>query len=227
MRISVILAHPRKGSFNHAITQELVSTLGESGHKVSFHDLYAEQFDSLLPYPEIAHDAILPLQIEEHSREIASADGIVIVHPNWWGMPPAILKGWVDRVLRPGVAYRFSETDFGEGVRKGSLLHGRPLCSIPPIRPRCVSIKSSGIRSSGSGRIVYSHSAGLRNSTEGCLASLSRAPMIRERNGFSKYRIWPGTPFPLTLDPGDRCPPDPLSPPASCLLFPYPLPFRK
>jgi NAD(P)H dehydrogenase (quinone) len=53
--------------------------------------------------------------IELHCREIADVDGI-IVHPNWWGQPPAILKGWVDRVLRPGVAYRFLEGDAGEGV---------------------------------------------------------------------------------------------------------------
>ena len=41
-----------------------------------------------------------------------------MVHPNWWGMPPAILKGWVDRVLRPGVAYRFDE---GGGAPVGML----------------------------------------------------------------------------------------------------------
>jgi NAD(P)H dehydrogenase (quinone) len=122
MHISVILAHPRKGSFNHAIAQVVVSTLCESGYQVTFHDLCAEQFDSHLPYPEIARDAPLPLQITGHCEEIASADGIVIVHPNWWGMPPAILKGWVDRVLRPGVAYRFPETDSGEGIPEGLLV---------------------------------------------------------------------------------------------------------
>jgi putative NADPH-quinone reductase len=52
------------------------------------------------------------------------ADGIIIVHPNWWGMPPAILAGWIDRVLRPGVAYRFVEGDSGEGAPVG-LLHAR------------------------------------------------------------------------------------------------------
>ena len=57
----------------------------------------------------------------EHCQEIAQADGIVIVHPNWWGQPPAILKGWVDRVLRPEVAYRFGEGDAGDGVPVGLL----------------------------------------------------------------------------------------------------------
>jgi NAD(P)H dehydrogenase (quinone) len=45
----------------------------------------------------------------------------VIVHPNWWGQPPAILKGWVDRVMRPGVGYRFLDGDGGEGVPVGLL----------------------------------------------------------------------------------------------------------
>jgi NAD(P)H dehydrogenase (quinone) len=48
-------------------------------------------------------------------------DGIIIIHPNWWGQPPAILKGWMDRVLRPGTAYEFLDGDKGEGVPNGLL----------------------------------------------------------------------------------------------------------
>lgn len=121
MRISVILAHPRKGSFNHAIAETATATLRECGHRVTCHDLYAEQFDPILSYEEIARNAILPPVIADQCHEIAHAEGVVIVHPDWWGMPPAILKGWIDRVLRPGVAYRFSETDSGEGVPEGLL----------------------------------------------------------------------------------------------------------
>jgi NAD(P)H dehydrogenase (quinone) len=122
MKISVILAHPRPGSFNHAIADTVVSALCESGHRVAFHDLYQEKFDPLLPYDEIPRNADLPPLVAEHCREIMAADGIVIVHPDWWGMPPAILKGWIDRVLRPGVAYRFAETDAGDGIPIGLLI---------------------------------------------------------------------------------------------------------
>ena len=122
MKISVILAHPKPGSFNHALAETAVTTLRKSGHTVTFHDLYAEKFDPLLLPAEISRDAILPPDIAAHCREIAEADGIVFVHPNWWGMPPAILKGWIDRVMRPGVAYRFAETDSGEGVPVGLLV---------------------------------------------------------------------------------------------------------
>ena len=121
MEISVILAHPRPGSFNHAIAETVVATLHEQGHGVRFHDLYAEAFDPILPSEEIDRDAVLPPSIGQHCSEIAAADGIVFVHPNWWGQPPAILKGWVDRVLRPGMAYRFAGTDSGEGIPLGLL----------------------------------------------------------------------------------------------------------
>ncbi|HUU74611.1 MAG TPA: NAD(P)H-dependent oxidoreductase [Methanoregulaceae archaeon] len=121
MIISVILAHPHTGSFNHAIAETVVTALREFGHTVAFHDLYKELFDPLLPYDEIARDALLPPLIAAHCTEIVAADGMVFVHPNWWGMPPAIMKGWIDRVMRPGVAYRFIEEDNGEGVPVGLL----------------------------------------------------------------------------------------------------------
>lgn len=121
MKISVILAHPDKNSFNHAIADTAVEELQKHGHEVRFHDLYEEEFDPLLPPEEIASDSLLPGEIETHCDEIAAADGVIVVHPNWWGQPPAILKGWVDRVIRPGVAYEFLEGDSGEGVPNGLL----------------------------------------------------------------------------------------------------------
>lgn len=121
MSVSVILAHPDRGSFNHAIASVCVTTLLAHGHRVNFHDLYAERFDCVLPFAEIPRDVTLSPDIELHCSEISAASGIVIVHPNWWGQPPAILKGWVDRVIRPGVAYDFLEGDNGEGVPRGLL----------------------------------------------------------------------------------------------------------
>jgi NAD(P)H dehydrogenase (quinone) len=122
MRVSVILAHPDKSSFNHAIAQTAIEGLERNGHAISFHDLYAEGFDPLLVAEEIPKDAILPGTVRSHCEEIREANGIIVVHPNWWGQPPAILKGWVDRVIRPGVAYEFLEGDSGEGVPRGLLI---------------------------------------------------------------------------------------------------------
>lgn len=121
MRISIILAHPDTASFNHAIAHKVLAAVQANGHTGFFHDLYHEKFDPLLPAVEFARNAVLPPAIQRHCNEIAMADGIVIVHPNWWGQPPAILKGWVDRVIRPGVAYEFLEGDAGDGIPRGLL----------------------------------------------------------------------------------------------------------
>lgn len=121
MRVSVILANPSKESFNHAIAATAVEALNQRGHDVFFHDLCEEEFDPILPADEIPKDASLPPEIQRHCDEISEADGIIVIHPNWWGQPPAILKGWIDRVIRPGVAYEFLEDDQGEGVPNGLL----------------------------------------------------------------------------------------------------------
>ncbi len=123
MNVSIILAHPTPGSFNHAIAEVAAEQLWLNRHTVMVHDLYGEGFDPLLAAGESASDPAEPLPplVAAHCAEIARADGIVIVHPNWWGAPPAILKGWIDRVLRAGVAYRFLEGDGGEGVPEGLL----------------------------------------------------------------------------------------------------------
>jgi putative NADPH-quinone reductase len=121
VKISVILGHPREDSLNHALARAAADAARALGHEVRFHDLQAEGFDPVLPPGEEPAGAPLPPAIELHCKEIAEADGIAIVHPNWWGMPPAILAGWVDRVLRPRVAYRFVEGGGGEGVPEGLL----------------------------------------------------------------------------------------------------------
>jgi len=121
MNILVILAHPDESSFNHAIAHHARLALEAKGHTVMYHDLYKEKFDPILPGPEVPRGAQLTKQVALHCKEAAEADGIIIVHPNWWGMPPAILAGWVDRIMRPGLAYEFLEGDSGEGVPVGLL----------------------------------------------------------------------------------------------------------
>ena len=119
MKVLLLLANPNPGSFCHAIARTAQDELQALGHDVIFHDLYAERFAPLLPHAEIPKDASLDPVIHRHCQEVAQAEGFVVVHPNWWSMPPAILKGWMDRVLRQGIAYDFTQ----EGVR--GLLQGR------------------------------------------------------------------------------------------------------
>jgi putative NADPH-quinone reductase len=121
MNITIILANPNKNSFCHAIACACTDRLKNDKHHIHFHDLYKEKFPALLPYKEIPRTAKLPSIIKKHCEEIKRADGIIIIHPNWWGQPPAILKGWIDRVIRPGEAYEFMEGDEGDGIPRGLL----------------------------------------------------------------------------------------------------------
>jgi putative NADPH-quinone reductase len=109
MKITLILGHPQPGSFNHSIAALAVETLQELGHDVCFHDLYQEKFDPVLPEGESQRDEKeLPEFLRRTIDEIREADGLIFVHPNWWGGTPAILRGWIDRVLRSGSVYHFT-----------------------------------------------------------------------------------------------------------------------
>ena len=121
MNVLIILGHPDRKSFNHAIANTCTERLTENGHSVIFHDLYEEKFDPLIETVEIPKHGLIDEIIKRHCDDLINSDGIIVVHPNWWGQPPAILKGWIDRVIRPGVAYEFEEGDGGEGVPKGLL----------------------------------------------------------------------------------------------------------
>lgn len=121
MKISVILGHPYPQSFNAAVAQASIAQLQKHGHAVQFHDLCAEKFNPTMEPNELVSGLCDDVLVKQHQAEIVAADGIVIIHPNWWGQPPAILKGWVDRVLREDIAYKFEEGDNGGGLPIGLL----------------------------------------------------------------------------------------------------------
>lgn len=108
MRFLVIYAHPVEGSFQSALHRCVVETLSGAGHEVDDCDLYAENFQPVLsagerrayhsPTPDIA-------AVAKEIERLQHADGLVFVFPTWWFGMPAILKGYIDRVWLPGVAF--------------------------------------------------------------------------------------------------------------------------
>jgi len=121
MNALLVVAHPSPGSFSHAIAGVAQQVLQQKGYAVKLHDLYAEQFNPVQPVAEAANTVSPDLLVERHCRELAAADVIVVVHPNWWSQPPAILKGWVDRVFRLDTAYAYPDGAGFEDVPVGLL----------------------------------------------------------------------------------------------------------
>ncbi|ROQ69440.1 putative NADPH-quinone reductase [Streptomyces sp. 840.1] len=128
VRTGVYLAHPRPGSFNHAVFDAVAQELRDRGSEVLAHDLCAEGFAAGLTADEtetVRFAADTPdAQLAAHRAEVATLDAMVFIHPNWWGMPPAVLTGWVQRVMVPGVAYKLGTSD---GEPLGLLKAGRAL----------------------------------------------------------------------------------------------------
>ncbi|MEV6279871.1 NAD(P)H-dependent oxidoreductase [Nocardia sp. NPDC051832] len=124
MRIAVYLAHPDPASFNRALFDAVTDQLRELAVDVIAHDLYAEGFEPLLGAADTETVAGVPTTddlVRRYQDELPHIDALVFIHPNWWGMPPAILSGWIQRVLTPAVAYKL---DDAAGAPTG-LLHAK------------------------------------------------------------------------------------------------------
>ena len=120
MRFLVIYAHPAEDSFQAALHRRIVKVLAEAGHDVDDCDLYAEGFLPVLNRDEwrVYHDTNANRRFAHKEIErILKCQGLVLVFPTWWYGMPAILKGYIDRVWVPGVAFEVV------GGRTRPLLH--------------------------------------------------------------------------------------------------------
>ncbi len=117
-KVLVVVARPNAAaSFNGAIAQTACDALAAQGYEPILRDLYAENFDPVMPLDETIRSAAeAPAEIRAEMDAVKEAVGLVFVHPNWWGTPPAIMKGWLDRVFRNGFAYGFTEKGPWQGL---------------------------------------------------------------------------------------------------------------
>ena len=108
MKTAVILAHPNPSSFCAAVSRTCVETLEASGAEVVLRDLYAMDFDPRLKTGELPTPqgwTMAPDVIAERAV-LAEVEHFVFVYPFWFNAPPAILKGYADRVLSMGFGYQ-------------------------------------------------------------------------------------------------------------------------
>jgi NAD(P)H dehydrogenase (quinone) len=136
--VLIVVAHPEPTSFNHALAHGAAEALRRAGHDVTISDLAAEGFRADLGPHDVtqraaedrfhvqaeqakaARNGSYAADILREQRRVAEADNLILQFPIWWGGPPALLKGWIDRVLSYGFAYvdgRRFETGLFHGRR--------------------------------------------------------------------------------------------------------------
>ncbi len=121
MRVLILYAHPNPGSFCHAILESLVEVCRKASVRFEVRDLYTMNFDPILKGSELegGKNRILGEGIRLEQDLIRDADWIFMLFPLWWSGLPAILKGYLDRVL----TYGFAFTDTPDGMT--GLLQGK------------------------------------------------------------------------------------------------------
>jgi putative NADPH-quinone reductase len=135
MKVLYVYCHPLPESFHAAIRVEALAGLARAGHQVDLLDLYAEKFDPVLSEDGRRHYHDEPVNragLEGIVARLQAADAIVFQFPTWCFGPPAMLKGFFDRVFMPGVAFDLSEPAHVKpmlgNIRKivGVVTYGRP-----------------------------------------------------------------------------------------------------
>ena len=119
----VIVSHPDPKSLNHALAAAVRDTWVRLGYPTVLVDLHQIGFNPVMSIGEARGCASSELKVLEQIDLLSKCELLAIVHPNCWGSPPAMMKGWMDRVFAPGAAYKFAKgTDDGgtpAGLFKG------------------------------------------------------------------------------------------------------------
>lgn len=133
MRALILYCHPSDTSFAAAVRDRVVDRLTTKGAELRLIDLYGEGFNPVLSAEEWASQGNVPQNrapVAAHAEALAWCDTLIFVFPTWWNGLPAMLKGWLDRVMLPGVAYHLP----GDGGR---------------IRPGLRQVRAMGIFTTG------------------------------------------------------------------------------
>ncbi len=108
MKALVVYCHPKDSSFTAAVRDCVLAKLTAAGADIRLRDLYAEGFQPILTPDEWTAYEDRPTNIEPVARDVDDirwCDTLIFIYPTWWYGLPAVLKGWLDRVLLPDVAF--------------------------------------------------------------------------------------------------------------------------
>lgn len=122
MNTLLIFAHPWSGSFNTAVLKAVEAGLCSTDNSFEVIDLYRENFNPVLSEKELAlydKGKTLDPKVREYQKKIDNADHLFFIFPIWWEVMPAMLKGFIDKVILPGWGFDISKSGMFHGKFKG------------------------------------------------------------------------------------------------------------
>ena len=114
-RFFIVYGHYDDNSFNAAIRDTFIESAQDSGHHIDLLDLYKENFNPVFAGEEPDTEVL------DHRKRIETCDTIVLIAPIWNFRMPAILEGWIDKVLAPPWAFTFKQLVGNYGFPLGNL----------------------------------------------------------------------------------------------------------
>lgn len=116
MKTLIVYNHPYDGSFCHAILENVKAGIVESGNEVDVIELDKDEFDPVMRGKDLLafknHEVVDEKAIE-YTKRLKEADHLIMVFPIWWELMPAMMKGFVDKVVFPGSVYNYTKSGVG------------------------------------------------------------------------------------------------------------------
>jgi NAD(P)H dehydrogenase (quinone) len=116
MKVVIVFNHPYEGSYGNAILGSVTKGLQKANHEIDLMHLDNDGFNPVMSKQDlkafVEHKAVDP-QVIDYQKRLENADHLIFIFPIWWDLMPAMTKGFVDRVLSPGVVYEHHPRGYG------------------------------------------------------------------------------------------------------------------
>lgn len=120
MKTVIVYNHPYDGSFCHAILERMKQSIIDAGNEVDMIDLYKDNFNPVMTDKDllgfVKHQPV-DQQAIQYMERLKQADHIVFIFPIWWELMPAQVKGFLDKVIFPGMLYDYTKSGYGMKTR--------------------------------------------------------------------------------------------------------------
>jgi NAD(P)H dehydrogenase (quinone) len=118
MKVTIVFNHPYDGSYCNAILNSVLSGLKKANHEVDLMHLDKDNFDPVMrtkdleAFAKAKYEKINSLQsldpvVLDYKQRLENADHLIFIFPIWWELMPALTKGFIDKVIFPGIAYDY------------------------------------------------------------------------------------------------------------------------